>query len=100
MPFYDRENEKTVHPFSDYLLHNVNTGDGIVQNGGQGTRNQVRTAALWGLGARNRFMHDGASLTVTAAITRHGGQAATSVTNFNNLGATGQANLLAFLSSL
>jgi hypothetical protein len=92
--------DKTIHPFSDYLLHNVNTGDGIVQNGGQGTRNQVRTAALWGLGARTRFMHDGASLTVSAAITRHGGQAAASVTAFNGLGSAGQADLLAFLSSL
>ncbi len=92
--------DKTIHPFSDFLLHNVNTGDGIVQNGGQGTRNQVRTAALWGMGSRTRFMHDGASLTATAAITRHGGQAATAVTNFNNLGAAGQADLLAFLFSL
>jgi CxxC motif-containing protein (DUF1111 family) len=92
--------DKTIHPFSDYLLHNVNTGDGIVQNGGQGTRNQVRTAALWGIGARTRFMHDGASLTVSAAITRHGGQAAASVTAFNGLGAGGQSDLLAFLFSL
>jgi len=92
--------DKTIHPFSDYLLHSVNTGDGIVQNGGQGTRLQVRTAALWGLGARTRFMHDGASLTVSAAITRHGGQAAASVTAFNGLGAAGQADLLAFLFSL
>ncbi|HEX3474819.1 MAG TPA: di-heme oxidoredictase family protein, partial [Kofleriaceae bacterium] len=55
--------DKNIHPFSDFLLHDVGTGDGIVQNGGQGTRNQVRTAALWGIGARTRFMHDGASLT-------------------------------------
>jgi CxxC motif-containing protein (DUF1111 family) len=92
--------DKTIHPFSDFLLHNVNTGDGIVQNGGQGTRLQVRTAALWGMSARTRFMHDGASLTAAAAITRHGGQAAASVTAFNNLGASGQADLFAFLFSL
>jgi CxxC motif-containing protein (DUF1111 family) len=92
--------DKAIHPFSDFLLHNVGTGDGIVQNGGQGTRNQVRTAALWGIGARTRFMHDGASLTASAAITRHAGQAAAAVTAFNNLGAAGQADLLAFLFSL
>ncbi len=92
--------DKTIHPFSDFLLHNVGTGDGIVQNGGQGTRNQVRTAALWGLRVRTRFMHDGASLTLNAAITRHAGQAAASVTVFNDLGAAGQADLLAFLFSL
>ena len=38
--------DKTIHPFGDFLLHNVGTGDGIVQNGGQSTRNKVRTAPL------------------------------------------------------
>ena len=92
--------DKNIHPFSDFLLHDVGTGDGIVQNGGQGTRNQVRTAALWGIGARTRFMHDGASLTVSAAIARHGNQAATAKNNFNALSATNQANVLAFIFSL
>src|SRR5262249_51359187 len=26
---------KIIHPFSDFLLHDIGTGDGIVQNGGQ-----------------------------------------------------------------
>jgi CxxC motif-containing protein (DUF1111 family) len=92
--------DKNIHPFSDYLLHNIGTGDGIVQNGGQGTRNQVRTSALWGIGARTRFMHDGASLTVGGAIARHGGQAATAAANFANLSAANQANVVAFIFSL
>jgi CxxC motif-containing protein (DUF1111 family) len=92
--------DKNIHPFSDYLLHDIGTGDGIVQNGGQGTRNQVRTSALWGLGARTRFMHDGASLTATAAIQRHNNQAATAKNNFNALSATSQSNVLQFLFSL
>jgi CxxC motif-containing protein (DUF1111 family) len=92
--------DKIIHPFSDFLLHNVGTGDGIVQNGGQGTRNQVRTAPLWGIGARTRFMHDGASVTASGAIARHGGQAAGAAANFANLSATNQANLLAFVFSL
>jgi CxxC motif-containing protein (DUF1111 family) len=29
---------KLIHPFSDFLLHDIGTGDGIVQNGGQSTR--------------------------------------------------------------
>ncbi len=92
--------DKNIHPFGDFLLHDIGTGDGIVQNGGQGTRNQVRTAPLWGIGARTRFMHDGASVTVSDAIARHGGQASTARTNFNNGGATAQANVLAFIFSL
>src|SRR3989441_9278733 len=53
---------KTIHPFGDFLLHNVGTGDGIVQNGGPTTRNKVRTAPLWGMRTRIRLMHDGLSL--------------------------------------
>jgi CxxC motif-containing protein (DUF1111 family) len=45
-------------------------------------------------------MHDGASLTASAAITRHGGQATTARNNFNALSATNQANVLAFIFSL
>jgi len=93
--------DKNYHPFGDFLLHNIGTGDGIVQNGGQGTRNQVRTAPLWGIGARTRFMHDGASVTVSDAINRHQGQAGTARGNFfNGLSAAQQADVLAFIFSL
>jgi CxxC motif-containing protein (DUF1111 family) len=92
--------DKTIHPFGDFLLHDVGTGDGIVQNGGGGTRNQVRTAPLWGIRARDRLMHDGLSFTVADAIARHGNQGSTSRTNFNNSGTTNQNNLIAFVLSL
>jgi CxxC motif-containing protein (DUF1111 family) len=91
---------KRIRPFGDYMLHNVGTGDGIVQNGGQATRNMVRTAPLWGVRARNRLMHDGLSLTFTDAILRHAGQATTARNNFANLGSTSRANVIAFLKSL
>jgi len=92
--------DKTIHPFSDFLLHDVGTGDGIVQNGGQGTRNQVRTPALWGLRARNRLLHDGASVTRTDAINRHKNQGQAAANAFNALSASSQADVLAFLDSL
>ena len=91
---------KTIHPYGDFLMHDINTGDGIVQNGGSGTRNQIRTAPLWGLRTRTRLMHDGQSLTIQDAILRHGNQAASTVTSFNALSATDTANLLKFLNSL
>jgi CxxC motif-containing protein (DUF1111 family) len=92
--------DKIIHPFGDYLLHDIGTGDGIVQNGGQGTRNQVRTAALWGIRVRLRLMHDGASVTVNSAIQRHANQAATARNNFNALSVVNQTSVLAFISSL
>ena len=60
--------DKIIHPFSDFLLHDVGTGDGIVQNGGPLTRNKLRTAPLWGLRTRTRLMHDGVSLTLSGSM--------------------------------
>src|SRR5215216_434878 len=91
---------KIIHPFGDFLLHDVGTGDGIVQNGGQGTRNQVRTAPPWGVRARIRLMHDGESLTVNDAILRHAGQATTARNNYNALSTANKQAVIAFVLSL
>jgi CxxC motif-containing protein (DUF1111 family) len=91
---------RIIHPFSDYLLHDIGTGDGIVQNGGASTRNKLRTSALWGLRARGRFMHDGLSLTLEDAIQRHRGQADSSRSGFNALPRFKREQLLSFLRSL
>ena len=91
---------KLIHPFGDFLLHNVGTGDGIVQNGGQSTRNKVRTAPLWGMRSRDRLMHDGESLTRNEAILRHAGEATGVINNYRSL-SNGQKNqLITFLNSL
>ena len=66
---------KIIHPYSDFLLHDIKTGDGIVQAGPQDTANKLRTAPLWGLRMRPRFMHDLQSLTLENAIERHKGEA-------------------------
>ena len=92
--------DKIIHPYSDFMLHNVGTGDGIVQNGGWDTRNMIRTAPLWGLRTRTRLMHDGATVTIKDAILRHAGQASTAVSNYNALSGTQKNRLLAFLGSL
>ena len=92
--------DKIIHPFSDFLLHDVGTGDGIVQSGGQETRNKIRTAPLWGLRTRSRFMHDGLSLTLTDAILRHADEALDVIDQFQALTAADKEQLLAFLQSL
>jgi len=91
---------KVIHPFSDFLLHDVGTGDGIVQNGGPETANKMRTPPLWGVRTRTRLMHDGVSLTLRDAILRHGGEAADVIQNFRELGEVGQRLVVAFLKSL
>jgi CxxC motif-containing protein (DUF1111 family) len=91
---------KIIHPFSDFLLHDIGTGDGIVQNGGQATANKLRTAPLWGLRTHDRLMHDALSLTLFNAIQRHDGEARLTRARFRNLTADDQVALLTFLSSL
>ena len=41
----------------------------------ESSRNKIRTAPLWGVRLRPRLMHDGTSLTLLEAITRHRGEA-------------------------
>jgi CxxC motif-containing protein (DUF1111 family) len=94
---------KTIHPYSDYLLHDIGTGDGIPVlplPEYAGTANQMRTAPLWGLRTRNRLMHDGLSMTKREAIQRHAGQAAGVTQQYNALSETEKGQLLAFLNSL
>ena len=92
--------DKIIHPFSDFLLHNVGTGDGIVQNGGQSSRNKIRTAPLWGLRTRTILMHDGDSTTITDAILRHAGEATFVIDNYRALSNVRKNQLLTFLRSL
>jgi len=92
--------EKIIHPYSDFLLHDVGTGDGIVQNGPPSTQQKLRTAPLWGLRTRNQFMHDGLSLTLQEAILRHRGEARSSVRAFRAASPTEKEQLLTFLRSL
>ena len=91
---------KMIHPFSDFLLHDVGTGDGIVQNGGQGTRNMVRTAPLWGMRSRDRLMHDGNTVNRNESILRHAGQATGAINNYQSLSTTQKNQLITFLNSL
>lgn len=91
---------KIIHPFGDFLLHDVGTGDGIVQVGPQDTANKLRTPALWGLHIKARFMHDNASLTLHDAIQRHTGEARVVTRHFKELTSTQQEQLITFLKSL
>jgi len=91
---------KVIHPFSDFLLHNVGTGDGIVQNGPADTANKMRTAPLWGVRTRDRLMHDGESITRNDAILRHAGEATLVINNYRNLSNNQKNQLITFLNSL
>ena len=146
---------RTIHPYSDFLLHDIGTGDGIavalVEHFGrehlerrfreentagaaeakepQGknedecsesyqtavaegekrpkllrdtlcARNKVRTAPLWGLRLRSRLMHDGDSVQLEDAISRHKGESEKVTERFRKLKPADQKAVLAFLQSL
>ena len=112
--------DKTFYPYSDFLLHNVGTGDGIVvpmqEHYGpkiyqakwknfsveeyHAARYKIRTAPLWGVRLRSRLMHDGEALTLRDAILRHAGEAAEVTRRFGKLKPKDQEALLQFLRSL
>jgi len=110
----------TFHPWSDFLMHDVGTGDGILQatrehygqkvfdqmsgylskQNFESSRNKIRTAPLWGVRLRPRLMHDGVSLTLIDAITRHRDEAAHVIQEFEKLKRPDQDDIIAFLKSL
>jgi len=143
---------RVIHPFSDFLLHDIGTGDGIsvalVEHFGHRlldkrfrdegrteanepaanfeeecsesyqnavaegekrpkllrdtlcARNKIRTAPLWGLRLRSRFMHDGNSVQLEDAVRRHSGESSTITERFLKLKPSDQKALLTFLQSL
>jgi CxxC motif-containing protein (DUF1111 family) len=116
----DALGSKTFHPYSDFLLHDIGTGDGIVvampEHYGkrmyqtqwkdlsleayQATANRIRTAPLWGVRVQSTLMHDGASLTFRDAILRHRGEASNVTEHFKNLSEADQSAIIEFLKSL
>jgi CxxC motif-containing protein (DUF1111 family) len=94
-PLFDR---KPVPLFSDLLLHDIGTGDGIPQASALPT--EIRTPSLWGLSVRRPFLHDGSASTLEEAIDRHRGEAEMVRRRFDQLDGRQRANLIAFLNSL
>jgi CxxC motif-containing protein (DUF1111 family) len=96
----DALGDKIIHPYGDFLLHDIGTGDGIVQVGPQDTANKLRTAPLWGLRTKPRFMHDLRSLSLEGAIARHDGEAREPARCFRELSPEERQALITFLQTL
>jgi CxxC motif-containing protein (DUF1111 family) len=92
---------KVIHPLGDFLLHDVGTGDGIIQTAtAPDTANKLRTSPLWGLRTKSRYMHDLKSLTLEGAILRHSGEAQEVTGRFRELTPKEKQQLFTFLNSL
>ncbi len=98
---------KTFHPYTDLLLHDMGPGLDDHYTEGSATSAEWRTPALWGLGLSmnsqggNYFlMHDGRASTIEAAILLHGGEGQKSKTSYERLGVSERKQLMKFLESL
>ncbi|MEI6714811.1 MAG: di-heme oxidoredictase family protein [Verrucomicrobiota bacterium] len=90
---------QTVALYSDLLLHDMGAlGDGIAQP--PATMKEMRTSPLWGLRARDRYLHDGRASTVDLAIRAHDGESKTIRERYQALPADKRQALLEFLKSI
>ena len=87
-----------MNAFSDFLLHDIGTGDGIEQAAAGG--GEFRTAPLWGLRFRRMLLHDGRALTPAEAIDAHAGQASQARDRFRRMGQPERQALLDYLSTI
>ena len=97
---------RTVHLYSDMLLHDM--GDALADNrpDGQANGREWKTPPLWGLRLMRRFLngeafllHDGRARSVEQAILLHGGEGLTSRTLFAQLPRAQKDALLDFVES-
>lgn len=102
---------QTIHPYSDFLLHDMGSeimGVGLNDNyvSGLARGNEWRTTPLWGIGLQEvvnghtYFLHDGRARNLVEAIMWHGGEAEASKNLFKSMSKEDRDALIAFLNSL
>lgn len=98
---------QTIHPFSDFLLHDMGPGlaDKVIE--GNAVGREWRTTPLWGIGfarylsrSKPRYLHDGRAGTIDEAILWHGGEAKPARNKFAKLSKLERRDLIKFLNSL
>ncbi len=101
-----RLHNQTIHPYSDFLLHDM--GPLLADNRPSFDADgyEWRTPPLWGIGmvetvnGHTRFMHDGRARNLEEAILWHGGEAELSKQRFTQLALSDREAIIKFLKSL
>ena len=102
---------QTIHPYSDYLLHDMGSeimGVGLNDHyvSGLARGNEWRTTPLWGIGLQQTvnghtyFLHDGRARNLLEAIMWHGGEAEASKNLFRQMSKEDRDAVVAFPNSL
>ena len=97
---------QTIHPFSDFLLHDMGEGLADGRPDFLASGSEWRTAPLWGIGLTERvsgvarYLHDGRARSLEEAILWHGGEGEAAKEAFRTMPAEDRADLVSFLNSL
>lgn len=97
---------QVIHPYSDFLLHDMGAGLDDHYQSGLANGNEWRTTPLWGIGLQytvnghTQFLHDGRARNLTEAIMWHGGEGAVSRELFRRMSKEDRNALVMFLESL
>lgn len=88
-PVHAAIGNRIIHPYSDYLLHNldikVTENEVVAGPEGEALRRWRKTQPLWGLRTKSVYGHSAQWETIEVAIQGHGGQAAGVRANYNQL---------------
>ncbi|WP_416349484.1 di-heme oxidoredictase family protein [Proteiniphilum sp.] len=97
---------QTIHPYSDFLLHDMGPGLDNHVRVGSAYSYEWRTTPLWGIGlqqtvnSHTRFLHDGRARNLLEAIMWHDGEGAVSREIFSRMSKQERDDLITFLNSL
>lgn len=95
-----------IHPYSDFLLHDMGVELGDDYPSGLASGNEWRTTPLWGVGLQEvvnghtYYLHDGRARNLVEAIMWHGGEGAASRTLFSRMSKDDRDAVIKFLQSL
>ena len=101
-----RLHNQTIHPYSDFLLHDMGPDLADYRPSFDANGYEWRTPPLWGIGmvemvnGHTRFMHDGRARNLEEAILWHGGEAAQAKEQFIQLAQADREAIVKFLKSL
>lgn len=97
---------QVIHPYSDYLLHDMGPELGDDYSQFNATGDEWRTTPLWGAGLQevvnghSNFLHDGRARNFVEAIMWHGGEGDVSRQKFSKMTKEERETLIMFLRSL
>ena len=97
---------QVIHPYSDYLLHDMGRGLADDYPSGLARGSEWRTTPLWGIGLQETvnhhtyYLHDGRARNLVEAIMWHGGEGDASRILFSRMSKKDREALLTFLRSL